>query len=790
MWPFEKKVKRRLEVRKTMQAAGPSRWAHFRQAGGVGALLLAGLLFAGVLAMDAWPVNSPPYRIGQYLPSDIHARVGFEIPSPERREDDIDTARRETPATFLLDEKRGEAIVAELVSFPKTLKATTQPDSLPEKLRERLGLTDEEGIKPWLALAQPDRWGKYVEQIRRLEARLRQTCTVRPDELATQQERGAKTFVSGEQGAPQSIYALIALNDAEKIEYEAARLSRIVDKPVRESLKNYLVAALSEAPLYAYDAAASRQRLNEALKAIDADPPTRTYAVAERLARRSSRAGPDGQEVRGLSETEYQRLRKEHETYSRARGRHTAAGLLLVVAGRAAILLLVMVPLCVYVVRYEPRIVRNRWRGLAVVGVLLGMLALNRTMASVLGLNPHVAVLPVMLAAIMMTIAYDQRFALATGAAMAILAVLQLRAGIEVLVVLLVAVAASIFPLREIRMRSKLITVAGLSAGVVAAAVGAMGLANDVPWRFVLFDALWGAGFALLVGFLVQGILPVIERMFGVATSMTLLEWCDASKPLLKRLAMEAPGTYNHSLQLGAMCEAAAEAVDGRGLLARVGAYYHDIGKINKPDYFVENQPGAANKHEKLSPAMSLLIIIGHVKDGLEMARECGLPKVLHEFISTHHGTTLVQYFYQVASEQRKDDNDRAPEEVEFRYPGPKPQSSESAILMLADAAESSVRAMSEPTPGRIENQVHTMVNRRLMDGQLDQCELTLKAVHKIEASLIKSLCGVYHARIAYPTPAGEKPAAAEIDRTGNGRDAGADDAPAPEGPDRADIRR
>jgi len=183
-----------------------------------------------------------------------------------------------------------------------------------------------------------------------------------------------------------------------------------------------------------------------------------------------------------------------------------------------------------------------------------------------------------------------------------------------------------------------------------------------------------------------------------------------------------------------------------------VGAYYHDIGKINKPEYFVENQLGSPSKHNKLSPAMSLLIITGHVKDGIELAREYGLPPVLYEFIATHHGTTLVQYFYHAATEQRRAaGSDRAPEEVEFRYPGPKPRSKECAILMLADASESSVRAMPEPTAGRIEMQAHAIVSQRLMDGQLDECDLTLREVHEIEKSLVKSLCGIYHGRIAYP---------------------------------------
>jgi putative nucleotidyltransferase with HDIG domain len=392
------------------------------------------------------------------------------------------------------------------------------------------------------------------------------------------------------------------------------------------------------------------------------------------------------------------------------------------------------------------------------------MLAVAKLIVHGLEWNLHAAVLPVLMSSMIVTIAFGRRFALTIGAAMAVLVTLQMRAPLPVLIVLISGALAGVFPLDEVRTRTKLVRVAVVSALVVFAAVWAVNLSMSVPWRFALVDGLWGAGMALLAGFLVQGVLPMVEKSYRVATSMTLLEWCDASKPLLKRLAMEAPGTYNHSLQLGAICEAAAESIGGRGLLARVGAYYHDIGKINKPTYFVENESGGGSRHAKLSPAMSLLIIIGHVKDGLEMAREYGLPEVLHEFITTHHGTTLVQYFYKAAAEQRKDGKDRAPDEVEFRYPGPKPRQKETAILMLADASESSVRAMSEPTPGRIENQVHAMISRRLMDGQLDECQLTLKEVHRIETSIIKSLCSIFHSRIAYPTPPGETPSAAERD--------------------------
>jgi len=446
-------------------------------------------------------------------------------------------------------------------------------------------------------------------------------------------------------------------------------------------------------------------------------------------------------------------LRAEHEAYLQRRRATAPVWFWSRVAARVLIVLLISVLLGLYVAKYHPQCAVDRRSCIVTTTLLLLMLALNKVMGNLLEWNQHASVLPVLLGAIILTIAHDQRFSLVVSGVLAGLVVLQLRADLGLLTVLLIGVSVCVFQLREIRTRTKLIEVSFFTTLVIAAAVLAKDVSADLPWRYALGDMLWACGAALLAGFLVQGGLPLIERLFRVVTSITLLEWCDASKPLLRRLAMEAPGTYNHSLQLGTMCESAAEAIGARGLLARVGAYYHDIGKINKPEYFVENEAGSASKHEKLSPAMSLLIIVGHVKDGIEMAHEYGLPPILHEFITSHHGTTLVQYFYHAAAEQRKGDTDRAPDEVEFRYPGPKPHMKEAAILMLADAAESSVRAMNQPTAGHIETQVHNMVTQRLNDGQLDECELTLKEVHQIEQSLIKSLCSIYHSRIAYPKP-------------------------------------
>ncbi|MCW5775003.1 MAG: HDIG domain-containing protein, partial [Phycisphaeraceae bacterium] len=220
-------------------------------------------------------------------------------------------------------------------------------------------------------------------------------------------------------------------------------------------------------------------------------------------------------------------------------------------------------------------------------------------------------------------------------------------------------------------------------------------------------------------------------------------------------------GTYNHSLNVASIAEAAADAVGADPLRTYVGALYHDVGKMNKPEYFVENQSGGINKHDKLSPAMSLLVIVGHVKDGVELAREYGLPRSLFPFIEEHHGTTLVEFFYHRARKQAEEhaggaDDKDMPSEIEYRYPGPKPQSKETAILMLADAVESATRTLSEPTPSRIDALVRSLANKRLMDGQFDECDLTLRELSAIVESISKTVASIYHGRIAYP--AGGKP--------------------------------
>ena len=280
----------------------------------------------------------------------------------------------------------------------------------------------------------------------------------------------------------------------------------------------------------------------------------------------------------------------------------------------------------------------------------------------------------------------------------------------------------------------------------------ATGLLTGQTWQLVLADSVRHFLCGSLAGFLLTGLLPVVERCFGVITDISLLELADGSHPLLKELIRRAPGTYTHSITVATLAEAAAEAIGANPLLVRVGSHFHDAGKMLKPHYFIENQSGD-NRHDQLEPALSTLVIIGHVKDGIALARQYRLPRPITDFIAQHHGTTLVEYFYREAMRLQENNGLDASElEPNFRYPGPKPQSRENGILMLADAVESTSRSLSNPTPGSLQKLVHDLLMRRLLDvGQFEESGLNADGAALIEESLSKSLIALFHARIKYP---------------------------------------
>jgi putative nucleotidyltransferase with HDIG domain len=297
------------------------------------------------------------------------------------------------------------------------------------------------------------------------------------------------------------------------------------------------------------------------------------------------------------------------------------------------------------------------------------------------------------------------------------------------------------------------------------------------------------AGFmgGLLAGIVATGVLPLVEIVFGFTTDIKLLELSNMDQPLLKELMVQAPGTYHHSVVISNMVEATAKAVHANPLLAKVSAYYHDIGKMKKPLYFIENQPGPENKHEKLAPSMSSLILISHVKDAVELAREHKLGREIIDIIQQHHGTSLISYFYHKAQERQLSKSGRVTEikEEDFRYPGPKPQTKEAGLVMLADMVEAASRSLVDPTPARIQGMVQKIINKVFSDGQLDACELALKDLHEIAKSFNKTLSGIFHHRIEYPDTV---PGQGKKARNGSSDHAPAEDSGARKPDDKAEV--
>lgn len=309
-----------------------------------------------------------------------------------------------------------------------------------------------------------------------------------------------------------------------------------------------------------------------------------------------------------------------------------------------------------------------------------------------------------------------------------------------------------VFACRNVNHRSDF-GAAGLFVGTASAlAALATGLLAGLSiYPAIATNAAYAFGSGLLAAVITVGVLPFLEQLFGLITPIKLLELASPAHPLLRRLQLEAPGTYHHSLMVANMAEAAAEAVGADALLARVGTYYHDIGKLRRPAFFVENQGGIDNPHDKMAPSLSALTVSAHVRDGMDLAREYGLPQPVADFIPQHHGTALLTYFYHQALE-RGDLLD----EFAFRYEGPKPQTPETAVVMLADAAEAAVRSLNRPTRDRLEDMVRRIIRDKLEDGQLDECGLTFRDLGRIAAAFARIQAGVLHPRLEYPDLEGE----------------------------------
>ncbi|MBN2372159.1 HDIG domain-containing protein [bacterium] len=358
---------------------------------------------------------------------------------------------------------------------------------------------------------------------------------------------------------------------------------------------------------------------------------------------------------------------------------------------------------------------------------------------------------PFATAAIIVAILLDVEIAIMVAAVISILAGILLNMDLNFFIVSFLGSLGGIYFLSFRKNRANIIK-SGFVVGLVN--MGVIIPINLLQGTLFTLTGLFNTALGFLGGIIVVAVvlsfLPVLESVFQVTTDMMLLEHLNLNQPLLRRLAIEAPGTYHHCIVVANLAEAACEAINANSLLARVAAYYHDIGKIKMPRYYIENQMDFKNEHEKLSPSMSSLILISHIKDGVELGRKYRLSRPIIDIIKQHHGTGLIKYFFAKAKEMQAKEGQDVKEE-DYRYPGPKPQTKEAGIVMLADAVEATSRTLTDPRPARIQGMIQNIINNIFRDGQLDECELTLKDLHQIAGSFNLILTGIFHPRVIYP---------------------------------------
>jgi uncharacterized domain HDIG len=703
-----------------------------------------------------WARTQPLVAVGRVMDETRLVRVPMTVVDEAATAQAKELARQSTPRVFRPDPAALSALVDPLETLPKSLASAEDVNAVDPQIREEFALTPEmlKALKSQVADGEPS--PEWKARVRKLSDLLHRRPILEAQTWQRALQEGATPVVSivdrDRMDIPKS--DLINLGDRERLERAAEELARAAGftGALRTMVTHRLVSRGK--PTFTFDEATTSLHQTWAANAVkDIE---RVTAPGQIIFQRGTQ----------LTQAQADLYRAEQKQFDEQV--RTSYGIAHNVAIFGACFAITLA-LAGYTFLFCPRIRRNASRigGVAMIlGVALGVAVVGTAQAP--DLAALFSITPTLFVALLLAIGYDRRAALAYALLHALLVSFALRETIGHISITITGIACVVWTVKEIRDRNSLFRTSVFTATGVGLATIIFGVMErpmtpeiaPVVLREIALDAILSSGGAMFVGGITLFMLPVIERAFNVTTGLTLIDLRDPKQPLLKELQFRAPGTYNHSLNVASIAEAAAEAIGGDSLLTYVGALYHDVGKMNKPEYFVENQAGGPNKHDKLSPAMSLLVVVGHVKDGMELAREFRLPGKIQHFIEAHHGTTLVEFFYHRARQlalKGKDgqdlepDDTYVPDEFEYRYPGPRPRTKEVAILMIADAVESAARAMSDPTPSRIDALVRTIANKRLLDGQFDDCELTLRELHLIVESISRTVTSMYHGRIAYP---------------------------------------
>lgn len=530
----------------------------------------------------------------------------------------------------------------------------------------------------------------------------------------------------------------IFLDDVLEIKEAKAKIENLMqtrypaDAPETKTA-SYLIPSFL-APNLVFNEAVTNDRIEQAIHDV---PLTRGYVEQdERIIDRNEK----------VTEEVYQKLSSLSEALKERSALQSGWEHIKFISGKLLFALILIFLTAIYIYVYR--------RALFYDNRLLGMITVIFLLHFALGLlilnfidRPHFAI-PIVLAPMLLAMLLD--FGVAFVSTVTLSLILGATAGNDYILTFMMIIVGTvgIFSVHRIRKRGQMFRAIIFIMAAYLATNLIFGFLHFKPMREIFIDYAYCLVDAIIIPMTVFLLIGIFERLFDVTTDITLLELSDLNHPLLKRLSVKAPGSFHHSILVANLAEAAAEAIRANSLLTRVGCYFHDIGKMLKPEYFVENQMGGINKHDNLSPHMSALILTNHVKEGVKLADKNNLPKAVKQFIPEHHGTSLMSYFYHKLMESS---DDKEVNENSFRYPGPKPQSKETAIAMLADTVEAASRSLNNPTPQRIRNLVDMLVEKKIEEGQLDECEVTLNQLKQIKAAFVPILTGIHHGRIEYP---------------------------------------
>ena len=701
------------------------------------------LLLVSLIA--TWSREQIKVRDGQIVTTTRVTRLDFEIEDTSATEAKREEASNSSPRIYFVNDSFIERLSASILGLPTAVYGKTTLEEVAPELIEQFKLTPEKLV----VLQSMSKDGAPTSSWRGAVSRL------------TRNLRGSTPLLTNDEfqnftTTSPANRALVSTNNRVQPPYQAAAISLPVEGAGFDLVVSEFIsrAGFSETtvpiiegrllyenqPSVQFDIEATQKMVDEAVAAVQ--PTISEHHQGEIIWTRGDRLTTKQYEAAVLEQSQFEAAAPIFVQWLPRLGTIGLLGMLAIFIGA-------------YTTISNPRISKNPLRLFMLCFLMVLMLGLSVVVTlEAPSFIFAAAIVPTLLVITIACLAYGQRLSMFLAFMQCALVTMALSEPIIWFVVMIAGCGTMIGQLKDVSHRQTLIRASSITAIVFALGTCFFSLVElpdiTLAWKQVVSDFLIAGGSALAVGFFVLGILEPIERIFDITTGMSLTELKDTRNNLLKKLQELAPGTFNHSRQVADIAETAAEAIGCDSLLAYVGGLYHDIGKMNKPEYFIENQSGF-NRHTTLKPSMSLLIIIGHVKDGIELAKEYDLPREIIHFIEAHHGSTLVEYFYHAAKKTAEETGGNPINDMNFRYPGPKPKTKEVAILMIADAVESASRVMPDPNPGRIEALVRDLSRKRLLDHQFDECDLTFGELAKIEDAIIARLNSIYHTRVKYP---------------------------------------